>query len=159
MKRAIYPGSFDPITNGHVDIVKRARSIFDEVTIAVAQNKDKQALFSIDERQTHIKSIFDNNDGIFVDSFSGLLVDYAKRNNVTTIIRGLRAVSDFEFEFQMSLTNRSLDNEIDTVFLMTDAKYSYLSSSLVKEVTYLKGDIGQFVPDVVYQELCKKLQT
>lgn len=148
-RHAIYPGSFDPITNGHCDIVQRALMIFDEVYIGVIENPQKKTLFSIEERIHIIKKLFEDNPRVHVEGFEGLLVDFAKIKNIYTMIRGLRAVSDFDYECQMSHTNRHLSPQLDTVFLMTDAKYSYLSSSLVKQVARYRGDISQFVPTAV----------
>ena len=145
-RHAIYPGSFDPITNGHCDIIQRALMIFDEVYIGVIENPDKKTLFSIEERIQMIQSLFKDNARVHVEGFEGLLVDFAKIKNIYTMIRGLRAVSDFDYECQMSHTNRHLCPQLDTVFLMTDAKYSYLSSSLVKQVARYCGNISQFVP-------------
>ncbi len=156
MKKAIYPGSFDPITNGHIDIVNRAQSLFGEIHISVIENPHKSPLFSISERITLIQQIFADRPGIYVEGFHGLLVDYAKKKHISTIIRGLRAVSDFDYEFQMALTNRHLHPEIDTVFLMTDEKYSYLSSSLVKQVAKFKGNIDSFVPISIARALQEK---
>lgn len=153
MKKAIYPGSFDPITNGHIDIVNRAQTLFGEIHISVIENPSKTPLFSAIERIQFIQSIFSKRPGIFVESFQGLLVDYAKKKQIPTIIRGLRAVSDFDYEFQMALTNRHLYPEIDTVFLMTDEKYSYLSSSLVKQVAKYNGNISSFVPPEIKKAL------
>ncbi|RAP32857.1 pantetheine-phosphate adenylyltransferase [Candidatus Marinamargulisbacteria bacterium SCGC AG-410-N11] len=154
-KRAIYPGSFDPVTNGHIDIVTRASNIFDEICIGVTQNQDKTSLFTIEERIALLQTCFESNSKIIIESFNGLLVDFAQSKKINTIIRGLRAVSDFDFEFQMSLTNRKLYNQLDTVFLMTDAKYSYLSSSLVKKLAFYKGDVSIFVPECVEDALKK----
>ena len=156
MSRAIYAGSFDPVTNGHVDIIRRAERLFDVIYIGVIQNPDKDALFSIEERIDLLQSIFKDEKTIIVDGFEGLLVDYAKRKDVYTIIRGLRAVSDFDFEFQMALTNRALDTKIDTMFLMTDAKYSYLSSSIVKQLAKYGGNISELVPVEVEGALKEK---
>jgi pantetheine-phosphate adenylyltransferase len=154
MKKAIYPGSFDPITNGHIDIIKRALPLFDEVHIAVIQNPTKSTpFFSIQERIQLIKELFHDNPAIMIEGFEGLLADYARQKNIFTIIRGLRAVSDFDFEFQMALTNRKLEAKIDTIFLMTDEKYSYLSSSLVRQLAQLNGPIGQFVPEIIEKAL------
>ncbi|RAP27359.1 pantetheine-phosphate adenylyltransferase [Candidatus Marinamargulisbacteria bacterium SCGC AG-333-B06] len=156
-KRALYPGSFDPITYGHLDIIKRATEIFDELTIAIVDNPDKNPLFSFEERKELIMDVI-KMDNVSIDSFKGLLVQYAMDHSFQTIIRGLRAVSDFDYEFQMSLTNRRLGNNIDTIFFMTDEKYSYLSSSIVKQVCQYGGDISSFVPQEVGQRLKEKLK-
>lgn len=153
MKKAIYAGSFDPITNGHIDIVRRAKTVFDEVHIGVIHNPDKKSLFSIEERISLIRSIFDGEAGIQVEGFTGLLVDYAQKIEIFTIVRGLRAVSDFDYEFQMALMNRKLNQNIDTVFLMTAARFSYLSSSLVKQLAQYDADISSLVPETVQQAL------
>lgn len=160
MKSAIYPGSFDPITLGHIDIIERASRVFDTIYIAVIQNKAKSPFFKIEERITLIREIFKDNPKIKVEGFDGLLVDYANAKKVYTIIRGLRALTDFEFEFQMALINRKLgiETNIDTVFLMTDEKYSYLSSSAVREIAKLKGNIREFVPHNVADAIEKKLK-
>ncbi|MBT5856442.1 pantetheine-phosphate adenylyltransferase [bacterium] len=155
MSKAIYAGSFDPITNGHIDIVKRAQKLFDEVTIGVIQNPDKKSLFTVDERIKLIQEVLPSD--ISVEGFEGLLVEYARNKNVYTIIRGLRAVSDFDFEFQMALTNRNLDPKIDTVFLMTDVKYSYLSSSIVKQLAGLNANVSDLVQAPVEKALKEKL--
>ena len=156
-KKALYPGSFDPITYGHLDIIKRSSEIFDELTIAIVDNPDKNPLFSIEERKKLIKKVV-QVDNVTIDTFSGLLVQYAADNSFQTIIRGLRAVSDFDYEFQMSLTNRRLGNNIDTIFFMTDEKYSYLSSSIVKQVCRYGGDISSFVPNEVSSALKGRLK-
>jgi pantetheine-phosphate adenylyltransferase len=156
MKRAIYPGSFDPVTYGHLDIISRASTVFDEVVIAVIQNPNKNALFSVDERIELIRSQVGHVCGVRVEGFEGLLVDFAASLDVYTIIRGLRAVSDFEFEFQMALTNRQLSSKIDTVFLMTDHRYAFLSSSIVRQIAKLNGDVSAFVPDCVGVALKEK---
>ena len=160
MKSAIYPGSFDPITLGHIDIIERASRVFDTIYIAVIQNKAKSPFFKIEERITLIREIFKDNPKIKVEGFDGLLVDYANAKKVYTIIRGLRALTDFEFEFQMALINRKLgiETNIDTVFLMTDEKYSYLSSSAVREIAKLKGNIKEFVPNNVADAIEKKIK-
>lgn len=153
MKIAIYPGSFDPITNGHLDIIKRAANLFGRVIVAVIGNPDKKAQFSLSERVTMIKASLKGIKNVQVDSFDGLLVDYAKKKKAKTIVRGLRAVSDFDYEFQMALTNRKMAKEIETVFLMTDYKYSYLSSSFVKQIARLGGDVRELVPQAVVKSL------
>jgi len=157
MKKAIYPGSFDPITNGHLDIVRRATTVFDKVYIAVLENPSKAPFFTLDERIRLIKKVIGKDPKIQVVGFHGLLVDLAKEKNIFTIIRGLRAVSDFEMEFQIALTNRTLHPKIDTVFLMTDFKYSYLSSSIVKQLAKYNGEIKAFVPSLVEKALKEKM--
>ena len=157
MKKAIYPGSFDPITNGHIDIVKRAQNVFDEIYIAVIRNPDKNPLFSVAERIKLIQELFKDSPGIKVESFEGLLVDYADTKQIYTVIRGLRAVSDFDFEFQMALTNRNLNDKIDTVLMMTDEKYSYLSSSIVKQIAQFGTKADQFIPEIVNEALKRKM--
>ncbi|MFC1754059.1 pantetheine-phosphate adenylyltransferase [Thermoproteota archaeon] len=157
MKQAVYPGSFDPITNGHIDIVKRASRLFDELYIGVIANPQKKALFSVDERISLIQDVFKNEPNVFVQGFEGLLIDFVCQKKITNIIRGLRAVSDFDYEFQMALTNRKLQPDINTVFFMTDAKYSYLSSSLVKELAYFNADVSDFVPGIVLDHLKQKM--
>ncbi|MFC1559488.1 pantetheine-phosphate adenylyltransferase [Candidatus Margulisiibacteriota bacterium] len=155
MRTAVYPGSFDPVTNGHIDIVNRALKILDRIYVAVIKNPEKEPLFSLDERVEMLKESFKGNDKVIVESFDGLLVDYAKKKKVDVIIRGLRAVSDFDYEFQMALTNLKLCSDIETVFIMTDHQYSYLSSSLVKQIARLGGDVGSFVPGNVKTKLVK----
>ncbi|ABR48918.1 pantetheine-phosphate adenylyltransferase [Alkaliphilus metalliredigens QYMF] len=156
MKVGIYPGSFDPITNGHIDIIKRASEIYDRVIVSVMQNPNKNPMFTLGERVALIEQIIQPYSNIEVDCFSGLLIDYAREKGAKVIIKGLRAVSDFEYELQMALMNRKLCPEVETVFLMTNSQYSYLSSSLVKEVAKFKGDVSEFVPEIVLQAMSKK---
>lgn len=156
MRIAIYPGTFDPITNGHVDIIKRATLLFDKVIIAIAQNLDKEPLFSVSERKEMIQEAVKGLEGVEVDVFNGLLVDYARRRGAQAVIRGLRAVSDFEYEFQMALMNRKLFKELVTVFLMPNEKYTYLNSSIIKELAHFGGDISSFVPPFVASKLKEK---
>jgi pantetheine-phosphate adenylyltransferase len=156
MKIAIYPGSFDPITNGHLDILERGAKIFDKVVIAVADNMRKEAVFSAQERMDLIKNCTTDFENVEIDCFTGLVVDYAKSVNASVIIRGLRQVTDFEYEFQMALMNRQLNDDIDTIFLMPHEKYTYLSSSVVREITELNGDVSRFVPENVLKKLKNK---
>jgi len=149
MKKAIYPGSFDPITNGHVDIVRRARKIFDEIHIAVAINPEKNPFFSYADRVIQIKELFKDDPAILVQEFSGLIINHANDLGIHTIIRGLRAVSDFDYEFQFALTNQKLNDKMETIFLMTDAQYSFLSSRVVRQLSRFGGDISQMVPSIV----------
>ncbi|MBI5476655.1 MAG: pantetheine-phosphate adenylyltransferase [Ignavibacteriales bacterium] len=158
MKIAIYPGTFDPITYGHVDVIERAREIFDKVIVMVARNSSKAPLFSTEERVKMIKDVVKKFKNVEVDSSEGLLVNYAKKKKATAIVRGLRAVSDFEYEFQMALTNRKLAKEITTVFLMPHEKYTYLNSSIVREIARMGGDVSGFVPVSVKQTLRKKFK-
>ncbi|MDD5363254.1 MAG: pantetheine-phosphate adenylyltransferase [Ignavibacteria bacterium] len=153
---AIYPGTFDPVTNGHIDIIDRASQLFDEVIVTVALNINKTPLFSSDERKFLLKEVTKKYKNVKIDSFSGLLVDYAKKNKASVIVRGLRAVSDFEYEFQMSLTNRKLAPKVTTIFLMPNEKYTYLNSSLVRELSKFNGDISGFVPAIVRKKLKEK---
>jgi pantetheine-phosphate adenylyltransferase len=155
--RAIYPGTFDPITYGHVDLIKRAARIFSEVIIAVAHNPQKKPLFTVKERVEFIKKATSGISGIIIDDFQGLVIDYARKKKVSILIRGLRMISDFEYEFQMALTNRKLAPDIETIFLMPQEGYSYLSSKLLKEAVSLGADISCFMPDFVYQALKKKV--
>lgn len=157
MKVAVYPGSFDPITNGHLDIIKRASKIFDRLIVAVARNPNKVATFTVAERMELIKKAVGDLPNVEVDHFEGLLVDFMRKKNASVIIKGLRAVSDFEYEFQMALMNRKLDPNIETLFMMTSYKYSYLSSSIVKEIGKLGGCIGDLVPEVILPDIQKKL--
>jgi len=156
MGRAIYPGSFDPITNGHLDIIERASKIFDEVIVVVLPNLSKNNLFTLDERVDLINTVTQKYSNVSVDSYSGLLVNYAKENNITNMIKGLRAVSDFEYEFQMALMNKKLNPVVETVFLMTSSANSFLSSSIVKEVVKYGGCISDLVPPEIEKELIKK---
>lgn len=156
MRRAIYPGSFDPITNGHLDVVERATHIFDEVIVAVAVNHEKSGLFSFAERVAHIEEATADNPRIQVTSFDGLLVDLATEKQATALVRGLRAISDFEFEFQMALMNRKLQPEIETIFLTAREEFTYVSSSVTKEVARLGGDISSLVPPAVAAALQEK---
>lgn len=159
-KIAIYPGSFDPITNGHIDLVNRASKVFDKLIVAIAdmsQNSSKKAFFSIEERLKISKKVFKNNPKIEVIAFDTLLVDFVKSQNANIIIRGLRAVSDFEYEFQLAGMNRQLDNEIETLFMTPAEQYANISSSLVKEIAKLKGDVSAFVPNEVLIAFKKNL--
>lgn len=153
---AIYPGSFDPITNGHMDIIRRGLEIFDQVIIAVARNSEKNSLFSVKERTALIGELIEENPRLKVDTFDGLLVDYVVSREARVILRGLRAVSDFEYEFQLAQMNHSISPRIETLFMMTSSQNAYLSSSIVKEVASLGGDIDKFVPPRVAQELRRK---
>jgi pantetheine-phosphate adenylyltransferase len=155
MKTAIYPGSFDPITYGHLDIIDRATTIFDKVIVAVAHNETKEPLLSSEDRMAHIRDSTYSNKKIEVDEFSGLLVNYAASKKALVIIRGLRAVSDFEYEMQMALMNRRLMNDVVTVFLMPNEKYTYLHSSIVREIAQYGGDISNFVSPMVAEQLQK----
>lgn len=155
---AVYPGTFDPITNGHIDVVQRATELFPKVIVLVARNPAKTPMFSDEERVEMIKEIFRHNKRVSVDVFDGLLVEYARKHRASVLVRGLRAVSDFEYEFQMALTNRKLDSGIDTVFLMPHARYTYLNSSIVREVARLGGDVSAFVPNNVRRRLLEKVK-
>jgi pantetheine-phosphate adenylyltransferase len=157
MRRVIYPGTFDPITNGHLDIIERATTLFDLVTIGVTTNPAKNPLFAVEERVELIRQVTPGFKNVEVDSFSGLLVDYAKRLDACAIIRGLRAISDFEYEFQMALVNRKISEGIVTVFLMPNEKYTYLNSTIVKELATFGGDISRFVPPLVEAQVKQKL--
>lgn len=153
---AIYPGSFDPFTNGHMDIVNRGLEIFNTVIVAVARNSDKNSLFSVDERVDMINRLTEQNPRVKVETFEGLLVDYVVKKEARVILRGLRAVTDFEFEFQLAQMNHAVCEQVETLFMMTSPDCAYLSSSIVKEVGRLDGDISKFVPPLVKEELEKK---
>ncbi|MBO7333523.1 MAG: pantetheine-phosphate adenylyltransferase [Lachnospiraceae bacterium] len=154
MKSAIYPGTFDPMTYGHLDIIKRAANIFDEVVVSVLDNKEKTPLFSVDERVNILKEATKELPNVKIESFGGLLSDYCKEKNIYVVVRGLRAVTDFEYELQMSQMNRKLsDNKLDTVYFNTSLKYSYLSSSSVKQIAQFGGDLTDFVPEFVALKL------
>jgi len=155
---AVYPGSFDPIHNGHLDIIERCRPIFDEVVVAVLRNEEKKPLFSLEERVDILRELLANHPDCRVESFSGLLVDFMDRIGARTVIRGLRAVSDFEYEFQMALMNRRLNPRVETVFMMPKQDYSYLSSRLVKEVFALGGDVQGLVPELSLARLYRRLR-
>ncbi len=158
MTTAICPGSFDPVTLGHVDIIKRASKMFDRVIVAVLVNTEKTPSFSIEERMELLKKATEEIENVEISGFDGLLVDYAAQNNATAIVKGLRAVSDFEYEFQMALTNNKLDPNIETVFLTTSAENMYLSSSIVKQVARFGGDISPFVPECVHDKILERLK-
>ena len=155
-KIAVYPGSFDPITNGHVDIICRSSKIFDKVIVAVAKNYQKSHLFTPDERMDIIKEVFKNNQKVITDSFEGLLVDYLNKIKVYVIIRGLRAVSDFEFEFQLAQINRKLNKNVETIYMMATEENLYISSRIVKEIAMLNGDVSSLVPSLVQKKLKEK---
>jgi pantetheine-phosphate adenylyltransferase len=155
-KTAIYPGSFDPITNGHLDLVQRGLKIFDEIIVAIAVNPVKQPLFTIEERVEMIQEVLENHPRVKITHFTGLLVDFVRSQNTNVILRGLRAVSDFDYEFQLALMNRRLAPEIETVFLMTSLKWVFLSSSILKEAVSLGGVVEGIVPPVVFKRLQEK---
>lgn len=156
MRLAIYPGTFDPITNGHLDIIERGAQLFDRLTVAVTNNLSKNPVFSTEERMDMIRSVTAHLPNVEVDSFSGLLVDYAASRGACALLRGLRAISDFEYEFQMALVNRKLSHGIVTIFLMAHEKYTYLNSTIVKEVAKLGGDVDSFIQPLVKERLRQK---
>jgi len=159
MKRSvIYPGSFDPLTNGHVNIVNRALKCFDKIIVAVAVNSNKDSILDIDERVKAIKKVFQKSKKVQVDSFEGLLVHYARKKKITTILRGMRTVQDFEYEMQMATSNNKLDPRIETIFMVADAHYSHISSSLIKDIIRLGGSAEAFVPKVIENALKKRLK-
>ena len=159
MKRSvIYPGSFDPLTNGHVNIVNRALKCFDKIIVAVAVNSNKDSILDIDERVKAIKKVFQKSKKVQVDSFEALLVHYARKKKITTILRGMRTVQDFEYEMQMATSNNKLDPRIETIFMVADAHYSHISSSLIKDIIRLGGSAEAFVPKIIENALKKRLK-
>jgi pantetheine-phosphate adenylyltransferase len=158
MKTAIYPGTFDPITNGHLDIIERAIKMFDKVIVMVARNSAKNPMFTDQERVDLIRAAVKKYKRVEVASFQGLLVEYAKKRKATAILRGLRAISDFEYEFQLALMNRKLNESVETVFLMPSEKYTYLNSTIVREIARLGGNVSEFVPPVVQKAFARKLR-
>ena len=158
MKAAIYPGSFDPVTFGHLDVIRRAASIFDELTVSVLNNTQKTPLFSVEERVKMLREATKELKNVKVVEFEGLLVDFAKAIDAKVVIRGLRAITDFEYELQMTQTNHKLEPDVETLFLTTSIEYSFLSSTTVKEVAAFGGDITQFVPEVVVKEIEEKMK-
>lgn len=158
MAKAIYPGSFDPVTLGHLDIIERAAKLYDTLVVGVLDNNSKSPLFSAEERVNMLREVTKHLDNVKVISYSGLLVDAARENNINVIVRGLRAITDFEYELQMAQTNRILNKEVDTMFLTASVEYSYLSSSTVKEVAYFGGDISKFVPESVIDKVYRKIE-
>ena len=158
-KIAVYPGTFDPITYGHIDLIKRASRIFDKVIVAVAHNQPKGTLFSVGERVAMLKDVVKGMENVAVDDFDGLVVDYVKKQGSCVMIRGLRMLSDFEYEFQMALTNRKLVSDIETIFMMPHEEYSYVSSKLIKEAAMFGADLTKFVPKACAEALKSKLKT
>ncbi len=156
MRRAIYPGSFDPVTFGHIDMIERSAKIVDELVVAILNNSAKNPLFSVEERVSMLKEITNHVPNVKIQFFDGLLIDYAKKIEATIIIRGLRAVTDFEYELQIAQTNRIVSSEIDTIFLTTSLEYAYLSSTIVKEVASYGGDISHFVPEQLIPQIYEK---
>ncbi len=157
MLRAVYPGSFDPVTYGHLDIIRRSRSLADELIVGVLNNKAKTPLFSVEERVKILEEMTKNMPGVKIVPFEGLLIDFAKEMSAGIVVRGLRAVTDFEYELQMAQTNNKLSPELETVFLTTSLEYSYLSSTIVKEVAAFGGDISQFVPETIERRIQEKI--
>ena len=153
----VYPGSFDPVTNGHLDIIQRCSKKFDKLIVAILNNPSKKTMFTVDERIELLKKVTSEYGNVEVDTFTGLLIDYVKMKNADMLVRGLRAVSDFEYEMQMALMNKNLDETVETCFLISSNQYSFLSSSLVKEVAIFKGDISHLVPDEIENAISKKL--
>ena len=158
MRIAVYPGSFDPITNGHVDIIERASRVFDKVIVGVLRNRNKEPLFSAPERVKLAELATEHLENVSVESFDGLLVEFARQHEAAVIIKGLRTVNDFEYEFQMALLNKSLDSECETMFMMTNSKYSYISSSMVKELAEYKGNLEGIVPSQIIQYIKDKYE-
>ena len=156
MKIAIYPGSFDPVTLGHLDVIERASTLFDHLIVAVMHNQTKKPMFTSEERKQFLRRVTRHLGNVEVDAFGGLLADYARQRGACTIVKGLRAVSDFEYEFQMALANRKLNPQLDTVFLMTSAEYMYLSSSVVKDIAVHGGSVAGFVPDGIMEDIVRR---
>jgi pantetheine-phosphate adenylyltransferase len=156
MAKVIYPGTFDPVTNGHIDLVRRAIELFEEVIVTVARNPTKTSLFTVEERVEMLKDTFKDFDRVLVDSFDGLVVDHARQVGAVGIIRGLRAVSDFEYEFQMALMNRKLAGEISTILLMPHARYTYLNSTIIRNLAQFHANVAEFVPGIVNKKLKEK---
>lgn len=157
MKVAIYPGSFDPFTKGHLNIIERGVKVFDQIIVAVAHNTSKKTVFTVEERVEIINEVFKGRDDVRVDYFEGLLVEYIKKMGTNIVLRGMRTVSDFEFEMQMALANKTLSSELETVFMVTDSEFSHISSSVIKEVISLNGTAPHMVPDIVEKRLREKL--
>jgi pantetheine-phosphate adenylyltransferase len=157
MRRAVYPGTFDPVTNGHLDLIERGSAMFDHLIVAVARNPEKEPVFSVEERVEMLSRLVRRMRNVSIDSFEGLVVDYVRRKKLQFILRGLRFVSDFEYEFQMALTNRALEPKVDTVFVMPNERYSFVSSRLIKQAVSLGGDVSPFLPRLVLQQLRKRL--
>ena len=157
MQTAICPGSFDPVTLGHVDVIRRAARLFDQVVVCVVFNANKHTLLTLEERQEHVRRVTADLPNVTVDTWNGLLVDYAARYENPVVVRGLRAVSDFEYEFMMALTNKKLNPKVETVFMASDERYTYLSSSGVREIAFFGGDYAQFVPPEILDDLRKKI--
>lgn len=158
MKTTIYPGSFDPVTKGHLDIIERASKLFDKLIVVVVTNPEKTPMFTVEERVKFIERITTQLDNVEVDCFDGLLADYVKLKGANSIVKGLRAVSDFEYEFQMALTNKQLNPEMETLFLNTSGEYMYLSSSIVKQVASFGGDISRFIPAEIREDIVERLR-
>jgi len=158
-ERAVYPGTFDPPTYGHIDIIKRAKKLFPDLRVAVAESSFKNTLFSLKERIDLLRKATEDIDGLIIEGFKGLVVDYCRKNKIKIIVRGLRMISDFEYEFQMALTNRKLALDIETVFLMPQESYAYISSKLLKEIASLGGSLSDFVPPFIEKALKEKLKT
>jgi pantetheine-phosphate adenylyltransferase len=157
MKIAIYPGSFDPFTNGHENIIERSVKVFDQIIVAVAHNTSKKTIFTVEERVEILNEVFRDRDDVKVDYFEGLLVEYVKKMGTNVVLRGMRTVSDFEFEMQMALANKTLSSELETVFMVTDSEFSHISSSVIKEVVSLNGSASHMVPEIVETRLREKL--
>ena len=158
MKKAVYPGSFDPVTFGHLDVIRRSAELVDELIVGVLQNNNKNPLFSLEERVNILKKVTKDINNVRIESFTGLSIDFVRQCEAQFLVRGLRAITDFEYELQMAQTNRIMAPDIDTIFLTTSLEYAYLSSSTVKEVAYYHGDISRFVPDIVEEAIAKKMR-